>query len=67
MSFIAPCSTGKRVCYRVNEVTAVTGISRSSLYGLMRRGKLKFVTVGAIRMITDQALHELLKIEETAA
>ena len=54
----------KQLAYRINDAALVSGLCRSSLYNLMRRGELEFVEVGKIRMITDAALRKLLKIEE---
>ena len=56
---------GRQYAYRVNDVALVSGLCRSSLYNLMRRGELEFVEVGRIRMITDAALRKLLKLEPT--
>jgi hypothetical protein len=47
--------------YRVNQAALISGLCRSSLYNLMRRGELD--EVGRIRMITDAALRRLLKME----
>ena len=55
---------GRQLAYRVNDAAAVSGLCRSSLYTLMRTGKLDYVEVGRIRMIHDSALRRLLKIEE---
>jgi Helix-turn-helix domain len=57
---------GRQLAYRVNDAALVSGLCRSSLYNLMRRGELEFVTVGRVRMITDAALRKLLKLEEPA-
>jgi hypothetical protein len=57
---------GRQYAYRVNDAAIVSGLCRSSLYNLMRRGELEFVEVGHIRMITDAALRKLLRIEGPA-
>ena len=57
---------GRQYAYRVNDAAIVSGLCRSSLYNLMRRGELEFVEVGRIRMITDAALRKLLRIEGPA-
>ena len=57
---------GRQYAYRVNDAAAVSGLCRSTLYNLMRAGKLDYVDVGHIRMIHDSALRKLLKIEESA-
>jgi excisionase family DNA binding protein len=54
------------LCYRVNDVAILTGLCRSTLYGLMRRGELPFVEVGKVRLIRADDLRRLLKIEESA-
>jgi hypothetical protein len=58
---------GRQYAYRVNDAAIVSGLCRSSLYNLMRRGELEFVEVGRIRMITDAALRRLLKMEPSDA
>ena len=55
---------GRQLAYRVNDAAAVSGLCRSSLYNLMRSGKLDYVEIGRIRMIHDSALRRLLQIEE---
>jgi hypothetical protein len=57
---------GRQLAYRVNDAAAVSGLCRSSLYSLMRAGKLDYIEVGHIRMIHDSAIRRLLKIEESA-
>jgi Helix-turn-helix domain len=57
---------GRQYAYRVNDAALISGLCRSQLYNLMRDGRLPFVEVGKIRMITDAALRKLLKIEESA-
>jgi hypothetical protein len=60
----AASKLGRQYAYRVNDAALVSGLCRSQLYNLMRDGRLPFVEVGKIRMITDAALRRLLKIEE---
>jgi hypothetical protein len=57
---------GRQLAYRVNDAAAVSGLCRSTLYNLMRAGKLDYVDVGHIRMIRANDLRKLLRIEESA-
>jgi excisionase family DNA binding protein len=57
---------GRQLAYRVNDAAAVSGLCRSTLYNLMRAGKLDYVDVGKIRMIRASDLHRLLQLEEPA-
>jgi excisionase family DNA binding protein len=50
-----------RLSLRVNEAAAVTGLSRSTLYVLMRKGALRSVRVAGRRLIPRDALEALLQ------
>jgi hypothetical protein len=64
-STAAPKKHGRPLAYRINDAVTASGLCRSQLYNLMRDGRLPFVEVGNIRMIRDNDLRRLLKIEET--
>jgi excisionase family DNA binding protein len=51
----------ERLALRVNEAAAVTGLSRSTLYVLMRKGALRSVRVAGRRLIPRDALEALLQ------
>lgn len=52
--------TTERVSWNVNEVTAMTGLSRTLLYDLMAEGKLGYKKVGGRRIITRSHLEAFL-------
>ena len=54
-------SLRERLALRVNEAAAVTGLSRSTLYVLMRKGALRSVRVAGRRLIPRDALEALLQ------
>jgi excisionase family DNA binding protein len=54
-------SLRERLALRVNEAAAVTGLSRSTLYVLMRKGSLRSVRVAGRRLIPRDALEALLQ------
>jgi excisionase family DNA binding protein len=54
-------SLRERLSLRVNEAAAVTGLSRSTLYVLMRKGALRSVRVAGRRLIPRDALEALLQ------
>jgi excisionase family DNA binding protein len=45
-----------RLTYSVQEITALTGLSRSTLYREMSAGRLPYLKVGARRLITRGAI-----------
>jgi excisionase family DNA binding protein len=45
---------------RVNEAVAVSGLSRSTLYELVKTGKLRAVKIGGRRLILRESLKALL-------
>jgi excisionase family DNA binding protein len=53
-------SLAERLAYSVDEVAAVTGLSRDLLYDQMRAGKLAYLKVGRRRIITRQHLEAFL-------
>jgi excisionase family DNA binding protein len=52
--------TEKRA-FRVNEFAATYGISRSTIYELMKDGKLRTVLVGGRRLIPKDSAEALLR------
>ena len=55
----APGSVPK-LMFRVNEVVAATGIGRTTLYALIRDGKLKTKKLGARTLIARSELERML-------
>ena len=56
-----------RVGYSIEEVTAALGISRAHLYNLLADGRLRSFKLGRRRLISPQALHELVARAERDA
>jgi excisionase family DNA binding protein len=52
--------------HRIDDASAISSLSRSTLYDHIRSGRLKSIKVGGRRLIPDSALRELLQIEELA-
>ena len=50
----------ERLAFSVDEVAAITGLSRDLLYDQMRAGKLAYLKVGRRRIITRQHLEAFL-------
>lgn len=50
----------ERLAYSVDEVAAITGLSRDLLYNQMRAGKLAYLKIGRRRIITRQHLEAFL-------
>lgn len=50
----------ERITYRVNEVLALTGLSRSTLYRLVARGELPLVKVCGRTLIARDDLEAML-------
>ena len=53
--------TQERITLRVNEAQAVSGLSRSTIYELLKAGKLRTVKVGGRRLILRESLQALLQ------
>lgn len=51
----------ERITYRVNEVLALTGLSRSTLYRLVARGELPLVKVCGRTLVTRDDLETMLR------
>jgi excisionase family DNA binding protein len=52
----------ERRCYSLGEVAGLTGLAISTLYKLMASGRLKTQKIGGRRIVTDEALDELLGV-----
>jgi excisionase family DNA binding protein len=50
----------KRLANSVDEAARLTGLSRDLLYDEMRRGKLTYVKVGRLRLVTRHHLQQFL-------
>ena len=53
--------TSEKITLRVNEAQAVSGLSRSTIYELLKAGKLRAVKVGGRRLILRESLQALLQ------
>ncbi|WP_126174357.1 helix-turn-helix domain-containing protein [Altericroceibacterium xinjiangense] len=53
----------KPLAYKPNTVAEITGLSRSSVFKLLREKKLDSVTVGRSRLILAQSVEKLLSSE----
>jgi excisionase family DNA binding protein len=52
--------TQEKITLRISEATAVSGLSRSTIYELRKAGKLHAVKVGGRRLIIRESLQTLL-------
>jgi excisionase family DNA binding protein len=55
---------GTVVMHRIADAVTISRLCRSTIYNHIRSGALKSVKVGGARLISDEALRKLLKIEE---
>ena len=51
----------ERIALRINNASVVSGLSRSTLYELLKTGKLRAVKVGGRRLILRESLQGLLE------
>lgn len=56
----------QKLSYSINEVPALTGLGRTSLYSYIKLGKLKSRKVGKRRIILKEDLENFLKNLEEA-
>jgi excisionase family DNA binding protein len=56
-----------KVLYRVPEAMAVLSLSRSTIYELIRSGRLRSVTEGRSRLIPASAIAEYVVLLESEA
>ncbi len=47
--------------YRVEEVASILGMGRSTIFDLIRSGRLASVKEGAMRRITDDAIRDYVR------
>ncbi len=52
----------EKLAFRVNEAVAVSGLSRSTIYELLKAGKLRAVKIGGRRLILRESLQALLEV-----
>ena len=52
--------TQERIALRIRDASAVSGLSRSTLYELLKAGKLRAVKIGGRRLILRESLEALL-------
>ncbi len=52
--------TQEKIALRINETVAVSGLSRSTIYELLKAGKLRAVKIGGRRLILRESLQALL-------
>jgi len=52
--------TQEKIALRINETVAVSGLSRSTIYELLKAGKLRAVKIGGRRLILREDLQALL-------
>lgn len=51
----------EKLCYRIHEAVAATGIGRSTLYELIKSGELKTRKLGALTLIEREELLALIR------
>jgi Helix-turn-helix domain len=56
---ILPADTA--ITYRINDVVALSGLGRSSIYNLIKAGKLKSMVVAGRRLVDAASLRDLLR------
>jgi excisionase family DNA binding protein len=56
--------TQEKITLRISETVAVSGLSRSTIYELLKAGKLRAVKVGRRRLILRDSLQTLLQAAE---
>ncbi len=54
--------TQEKIALRINETVAVSGLSRSTIYELLKAGKLRAVKIGGRRLILRESLQALLEV-----
>jgi excisionase family DNA binding protein len=57
----------ERRTFSLGEVSGLTGLCVATLYSLISRGHLKSIKVGGRRLITTEALNQLLSSDERGA
>ena len=59
-----PASKLEKLAYEINEAARVSGLSRTTLYELMKAGRLKTVLVAGRRLVPAENLKALLNQDE---
>jgi excisionase family DNA binding protein len=57
----------ERLAYSIEEVSELTGLSRSLVYDLMNDGRLSYIKAGRRRIITARHLAAFLESAESVA
>jgi hypothetical protein len=58
---LTPLPPSIALAYRINDAVRISGLSRSSLYVLIAKNKLKAIKVSGRRLIPADALRDLLQ------
>jgi excisionase family DNA binding protein len=53
-------TANERIAFRIRDASIVSGLSRSTLYELLKAGKLRAVKIGGRRLILRDSLEALL-------
>ena len=53
-------ATKERIALRIRDASIISGLSRSTLYELLKAGKLRAVKIGGRRLILRDSLEALL-------
>ncbi len=53
-------SVPRPLAFKPNDVAAITGLSRGTIFKLLREGKLESTTVGRSRLILARSVEKLL-------
>ena len=56
----ASISANERIALRIRDASIVSGLSRSTLYELLKAGKIRAVKIGGRRLILRESLEALL-------
>jgi helix-turn-helix protein len=58
---LTAASPDTAITYRINDVVALSGLGRSSIYNLIKAGKLKSMVVAGRRLVDAASLRDLLR------
>lgn len=64
---VAAQPIGRKALYRVNEVIQILSLSRSTVYELIRSGRLRTVKEGGTRLVPAGAITEYVALLEQEA
>ncbi len=67
MSSVNMAAIPKRKAYRVEESMTLLGISRASIYELIKRGELKTVKIAGRRLVPEASIDALIQSKLEAA